>query len=123
MIEHNPAQGKRVSYQQPPVARGRVFFAAHDCDAVLGRPVFQPPQSFDKRGRFGNPRVRHVAVGIVELRVVRLPAHLLPEEEILNPGRSHGVAQRFRVELAGVFRVGMRADVHQDRDAMLREQA
>jgi hypothetical protein len=71
VIEFHALEGKHAADEQVAMAEGRVLLAAHDRDAVLLDSRFQSLDPRSKEWRFGEARVEHIALGIVELCALR----------------------------------------------------
>jgi len=112
-----------ATYQQTPVASRRIFLAACDRDAVLPDTLFETADTFEECRRPCEPGVQNIALGVVELALFRSPTQLLPEIEILDPRLYHRRLEHLRIEVRRVPRVGMRAYVNQNIDAVHREKA
>ncbi len=111
MAECDSAGLKHVAEEQTAVARGRIFLAAHDGDAMLRRARFETLNALDEQRRFREPLVDYVAIRIIERGFDRLAAEFPAQEKISNARRGKRFAERLLIEVRRIPSVWPRADV------------
>ena len=111
MVEWDSAGLKHVAQEQTAVARGGIFLAAHDGDAMLRRARFETLNALDEQRRFREPLVDYVAVRVIERGLGRLASEFTAQEKISNARRGERLAERLLVEVRRILRVRPRADV------------
>jgi hypothetical protein len=118
----DPSAADHARYQQVPMANGRVLFAAHEGDAVLGHAALEPLDASQKRRRLGHSVIQCVARFVQKSLPIGPAAKLLTHEQVANPSRFHAPLQVAFVELRVVTRERLRPHVDQYLDPMLVEQ-
>jgi hypothetical protein len=63
-----------AAYEQPPVARGRIFLRAKHGDPVFPDSAIQPRQTFLKKRCCGDSLVENVAILVIKFVPVRAAA-------------------------------------------------
>ena len=74
VVEWDSAGLKHVAEEQTAVARGGIFLAAHDGDAMLRCARFETLNALDEQRRFREPLVDYMAVRVMERGFGRLAA-------------------------------------------------
>ena len=122
MFERHAARRERASNQQAAVTGSRILLAAHDRDSPALHFRFERCESALKRRRLGKLLIQHMAVRVVKLGVVRVPAEFPAQEDVSQPGGGDRRPQRFHVVLPGIRAIGFRAHVNQRLDVVRLEQ-
>jgi len=108
--------------QPSPMAVGRVFFSAQQGGAAVGDGLQKPLQTALEGGRAGQAVVADVPLGVVQIGPFRLAAQKIAQEQVIDAAIFKGAADCLAVEMGGVARVGARADVDDQADAVLLDQ-
>ncbi len=117
------ALGEHPADQQPPVTtRGVLLAAENHHPPILGQRQ-QPRQRLLEWIGLGQLAVEHVAADIVELAPLGPAPQCVAEKAVGEPLGVKMIGQHFLVELVGITRIGARADVDHQVDAVPAEQA
>ena len=123
MDELRALLSEHLADQEPAMAVVWLSTAAHDREtALLG--TLEDPLDTPEEGRgLGHRAVKRVALGVQVVFVGWTPTQLLTHEDVANPYPSKGALYLLPVEVICKPRVGMRANVDQVLDPMLRQKA
>lgn len=103
------------------MASDRAFFAAHQDETLLVYPIHNAVDAPAEHLRFGQPVIQHMAVCVIKPVGIRAAAQLLAHILIADTPLLQRKAKVRRIEMAGIFRARIGADIHNETDFVLRQ--
>lgn len=114
MLHPNAAGGKNLSDKECAVTNRGIFFGAEDGDLEFCSALFEAGKTGLKLGGGGELVVENVTLGVVELVTVGAAAEFAAQVEIFEIVLRKRLFESLAVEVRGVVRIRIGADVHED---------